>query len=394
MSGTGGTLSGGSLGGGSGGRAGADRGGQGPAGRDPQGGANSGATAGGDGGIASAGTGGGTAGSAQGGNAATAGSTGGTAGNAVAGSATDGGAGDGAAGEGNAGMPNLTPPLVFTRQSTPLDRELASLATNGDVIVAAGGSSLIFSDDGVTWEDADHPAYFVAYGNGTFVAVGVFGEVFLSTDGRTWTQTMMDIPGAEDLSFRTVSYGFGRFFATSTRLDPGVYLTTTNGTSWTSVAVQPPEIAATWRNVEETMAAGDLVIMSSALDGNYVTRDGDTWEQLPNWFSMVYDVTYGGDAYCLGGAMLPSLWSADGETWTRSMNGLPSNGVAYHAGAYYAVSIEGGVYASEDCLEWVPGAEPALPRYFGNFPFDLYAIRVHKDRLVIAGRNGAIYTAP
>jgi hypothetical protein len=353
------------------------------------GGGNAGLSTGGSGGAAQAGT------RPQAGTNA-GGAAGATGGEASGGAAGDGAAGEGAAGEG--GRPAFPPPVVFTTRSNPAIEDLESLATNGEVIVATGTSMLIYSEDGVTWQAPSPlvPAYHVAFGNGRFVATGYEGRAFVSSDGRSWTETGINATGATDLGFYRISYGFGRFFATNVELDPGTYVTTTDGVSWTLVTVQPPSVGSLWSRVVETSAAGNLLFMSSESlsAGNFVTRDGNTWEQLPNWFSMFYDATHDGQTYCLGAAMLPSVASADGENWTRGDNGLPSYGVTHRSGVFYAVSIEGYVFASYDCLEWGPGAEPPLPRYFDTFPFNLRAIRTHKDRLVIAARNGTIYTSP
>ena len=162
------------------------------------------------------------------------------------------------------------------------------------------------------------------------------------------------------------------------------------------VSVQPTDVGSVWTEVEETSAAGELVIMSSVSlsAGSFVTRDGETWERMPDLWSLLYDVTFDNGTYCAGAAMYPSARSSDGTTWTRPMLGWPSYGIANRAGIYYAVSYQGGVFASYDCLDWGPGAEPPLPKYSGSFDFNLRAIRVHKDRLVLAGNDGAIYTAP
>ena len=84
--------------------------------------------------------------------------------------------------------PDAGPPLArtFTQRTSPVSEDLEYLASSGEVVVAAGKAQLIFSDDGVTWSAPNPPvaANAVAFGGGTFVALGDPGVVFTSPDGK------------------------------------------------------------------------------------------------------------------------------------------------------------------------------------------------------------------
>src|SRR4030067_2523943 len=67
--------------------------------------------------------------------------------------------------------------------------------------------------------------YGVAYGNGTFVAVGYAGEIFTSSDGISWVSRTSGTSN----SLYDVTYYNGTFVAVGLA---GTILTSSNGTSW------------------------------------------------------------------------------------------------------------------------------------------------------------------
>jgi len=81
------------------------------------------------------------------------------------------------------------------------------------------------------WQSCSKPNEYgslsgVAYGNGTFVAVGSYGEILTSPDGVTWTRR--DSGTEKDLS--GVAYGVGTFIAVGSY---GEILTSPDGLAWT-----------------------------------------------------------------------------------------------------------------------------------------------------------------
>ncbi len=307
--------------------------------------------------------------------------------------------------EQNGGGKRATPPaLTFTARVTNTDADFQALATNGNVIVATGPSVLLYSEDGVTWQEpAEHlPAHSVTYGNRRFVATGPDSQAFVSNDGIAWITTDMNPSGMTDFWATGISFAFDRFYATSPELEPGTYVASTDAVIWELVTAEPSSVSTTWSSMEHTSAAGALLVMSSGIlsNGNFATFDGSTWEPIPGFSPVIFDMVHDGQRYCAA-TSFSSAVSEDGRTWSPTTTiGLGIYGVTRYADAFYGVSSGGKVLASYDCLKWGPAADPPLPAtYYFEFgmmtlPLDLHAIRVHKDRLVVAGRNGTIFTSP
>ena len=108
----------------------------------------------------------------------------------------------------------------------------------------------------------------VAYGNGTFVAVGNWGTIVTSSDGINWS--WRDSRTTNFLA--AVTYGNGTFVAVGAAI-----VTSTDGVHWTR---------------------------RSDGNGNYL-----------------YGVTYTNDRFVAVGMGSAILQSSDGEHWSRSMSG-------------------------------------------------------------------------
>lgn len=312
---------------------------------------------------------------------------------ASAGTSADGGAdGSGGAGEASAGAaPKLA--LTFTARASPVSGNLEGLATNGDVIVAVGSHQLIYSDDGVSWSAPEPavPVNAIAYGGGTFVALGDQG-VYTSNDGKIWTAS-----STATTDFRSVAYAFGQFYRTAFSVAGSAPAVSPDGVTWGGAGIKfsDPSYAPDWSNMSLTGSAGSFVYASTSWSTpghNFGSTDGKTWYVIQDWTSLTYDVTYDGATYCSVGAYSGGA-SQDAKTWTKTAAGMRS--VTSLNGVFYAVGGFGAVRASRDCLKWEAGAAPPLPDYLPNSTqAGLDRIRVHKDKLVIVGDGGQIYTSP
>ena len=120
--------------------------------------------------------------------------------------------------------------------STPTTRALRGVAFGNNRFVTVGNlGTMIMSEDGITWANIVSGTadifHAVAYGNGSFVAVGfasdamAFSAIWTSPDGMNWTQRTP--PSAQTL--RAITYGNGRFLAVG---DQGTVLQSGLAADW------------------------------------------------------------------------------------------------------------------------------------------------------------------
>lgn len=163
----------------------------------------------------------------------------------------------------------------------------------GGRFVAVGGLSgglssstrAMTSPDGITWAPAaSNPTpgnyYAVAYGNGTYVAVGAGGAtggvIMTSPDGSTWTDRSGSLPaGTEANQWRGVAYGDGRFVAVAQSGTERI-ITSADGVTWTT---RPTPADNQWYSV----AYADRMFVSVAQTGsaNQVMTSGELFPAAP-----------------------------------------------------------------------------------------------------------------
>jgi len=185
--------------------------------------------------------------------------------------------------------------------------ETDPLATYPDIVqrkIVVNGSAYYLDN----WQSCSKPIEYgslddVAYGAGSFVAVGDMGEILTSPDGITWTER--DSGTEKDL--RGVAYGAGTFVAVG---DKGEILTSPDGITWTEMT---------------SGAEKDLL-----------------------------GVAYGNGRFVAVGSYGEILTSPDGITWTRRDSGTERsfNGVAYGNGIFVAVGQMGEILTSPDGITW------------------------------------------
>ncbi len=124
----------------------------------------------------------------------------------------------------NAGIFTSPDGLIWTQQNTGLGAAgnmmpLYSVAFGAGKYVVVGGNSLsnqsiiLTSPDCITWTKQVTPTpnalFGVAYGSGTFAAVGLSGTIITSPDGITWTA----LPAIATGHIRDITFANNRFVA-------------------------------------------------------------------------------------------------------------------------------------------------------------------------------------
>jgi len=331
--------------------------------------------------------------SGGGGSGGSAGVTGGSGGSGGGGGSID-------AGDAAADVPTTPPlqPLTWTRRTAPTTRDLRALASNGDLIVAVGTDVILTSTDGVTWTSQSLPANAatqfeaVAFGAGTFVAGGRESDLVTSPDGITWTKA--DVPVTR--VFNGVTFALGRFFVTLTTA--GEYYDSPDAVTWTRRLV-PSNVATNDWSAMLSFSANGVVFASGAWSvagHNWRSSNGTAWQPIPSWSSIAYDAAYGNGRFCVSAAYGEVRGSTDGTTWTKVSvpggGGDTMHGVVFATDRFIVVSNTHGPFVSNDCFAWSTGADPPIT----DLPSStlLYAIRLHKDKIIIVGFTGVILTAP
>ena len=211
----------------------------------------------------------------------------------------------------------------------------------------------VFSADGLTWERApDLPLMqrptALLHANGQFVAVGEFGNIATSQDGRTWTGRSR----ATSSNLRGIAYGDGTFVAVGNN---GTNLTSAGGTFWTG--------------------------HKSGTDNN------------------LREVTYAGGQFVAVGSGGTIVTSPNGADWLAPVSGTAEDlwGAAYGNGMFVCVggNTSGdrhrfAIVTSSDGANWATRlSEPVLNR----LSFELHAVTYGNGRFVAVGRPAAIFTS-
>ena len=244
----------------------------------------------------------------------------------------------------------------WTKSSLPTtssDRyfDLVSVSYCNDRFIAAGrtgGSygAIFYSLDGITWRRSGLPVDTTTcspcYGNGKYVVMGNGTSYFYSTNGTNWTAGTM--PGANTEKWY-VAFGNGRFVAVrNVSSDTGgtqaAY--SEDGVDWTEVELP---IKSTWNSI--AYGNGKFVIKDWYNTHCILySEDGVNWTQatIPS-SGITEDFHY--LFYVNGLFMITTynnelLYSKDGVNWSVSPDTLPGEllGIAYGDSKYVAAMGE------------------------------------------------------
>lgn len=294
--------------------------------------------------------------------------------------------------------------LVFLERDSHVSAYLRSVAWGNGTYVAVGGSGTIVSSaDGRLWTALQlrtNDLYSVAFGNGRFVAVGTGASVLVSTNGLDWLEIAVPLPpAAADCVLRKVAFGNRTFIAEGyhSGSDPwarrGLLALSLNGFNWKTTTTMPPHNDPT----AGPLCAGPDTFIAGGT-GLFTSADGMSWtERVPQMpFSVL---AYGSRHYlALDASSEPHQRSAatsnDGKTWNLVAMPYPLKGVsglAWGAGSFLSAgTINGVAYVGEspDGVNWHTGVLSS-PRttFLGGSLFDIV---FGADSFVLVGTNGLI----
>lgn len=226
----------------------------------------------------------------------------------------------------------------------------------------------IFSQ-GQNWVKADTPSFGVdsnrvtriCFGNGMFVATGLYGKIAYSSDANTWVQaSTTNFGGSEHV--RSVTYINGEFIAVG---DTGKVAFSTDGDTWT---LSDPGLD--WGDVivhdivARTIGVTTTYIVSGAGGRMAFSTDGDNWTNITmhSLGSTHITALCSGDKY-VAAAYEGIEYSMDAVSWTPASGTILSEsywGLAYGNGIYVAVGTNGVILYSSDGMTWSQASTPSF----------------------------------
>jgi hypothetical protein len=256
---------------------------------------------------------------------------------------------------------------AVTSNSAPIfNYGIYSVAYGNNTYVAGGNTRIAYSSNGTTWTDSTGISgswiiYGITYGT-QFIAVGYDsngGVIFNSSNGTSWSNVSTTNFGTNRI--RDVAYGGGTYVAVGSS---GKIAYSTDGTTWTPVT-DSTFGSSTIYGI--TYGGGKFVAVGN--DGKMAySTNGTTWTAVTtSTFSTttIYGITYGGETgkekfIAVGGGISQQIaYSTDGVTWTRASfsyydGGLLDslNRVTWGGNKFVAVASKGIMYYSLDGIYW------------------------------------------
>lgn len=283
----------------------------------------------------------------------------------------------------------LTSPdgLVWTRRSIGTAVSLETIVFAAGQFVAAGdpdrltGEPVLFvSFDGIGWSRAHAKLPLnaiiegLAYGNGRFVAIDLYGHSLSSTDGMEWQPGSWSAPAGDYLD--AIAFGSGKFVVSS-RTDR--IWTSTDGIQWTQGSSSVSGGMSSLAFGNGLFVGGGPLARNSPLDQAVVATspDGVKWTShaLQSLRSGGPRLTFlNGTFHLSDGA--DHLVSTDGASWQqRNFDQRGAWILGYGGGRYVALGYLGVSFCSRDGLSWVrTGREASASLASVSFASDRFLV--------------------
>ena len=257
--------------------------------------------------------------------------------------------------------------------------DIRGITYGGGTFIAVGDHGKIStSTDGINWNAVTPLEYqrtlkSIAYGDGTFI-VTHSNDVSYSTDnGQTWTdvEDVFAEGGWTSPSIRDIAYGGGTFVAVG---DNGrIAYSSNGGRNWTEVA------NSTFGDTKiNSVAFGNNTFVAVGHTGKaaYSTNNGATWTAVANsTFGSdecgdynIFGIGYGNGTFVMAGMNGKTAYSTNGTSWTAANATSTTatstlNGIAFGANTFVAVGDLGTIVRSTDNgKNW--GGKETHPLYY------------------------------
>ncbi|MCX7708240.1 MAG: hypothetical protein N2484_00130 [Clostridia bacterium] len=241
-----------------------------------------------------------------------------------------------------------------------------------DFAVLRSDRMAMFSRNGIDWETVG-PAPVrmnsVAYGNGTYVAVGDEGFIYTSSDRRNWNR----VPQVTTRALTSVISSRGMFVAVG---EAGTILTSAEGATWTEVQSTPQvTLNRVVASPTEFIAVGDNgAIMKSATAAEWAVEPPLT--SLP-----LNDIAVSPDTMVAVGAQGTVLTASRTRAWRKEAAPTSSDlrAVAYGNGRFVTA---GSIFTSADGSAWAEATVSVGDPLFG--------VAFANNTFLLGGANGVL----
>jgi len=204
---------------------------------------------------------------------------------------------------------------------------------NGRFVAGGMYGKIAWSENGIDWTEVDSKftskstdvIYDIAYGNGTFVAVGgetssdswtsAYKLVYSNTRGTSWTIGTTGISG--EGSFGSVTFGNNIFLAGGSK---GLIISSQDGKTWKTVATN---IFGGTYLVENLAYGNNTFVATSRSKIAYSTNNGANWtiiddEKRPFDYEFINRIVFGkGKFVAISNSFSAHVaYSVDGKNWT------------------------------------------------------------------------------
>ena len=237
---------------------------------------------------------------------------------------------------------------TWESQKSGTSRRLYGIAWSGSRYVAVGEDGLIVtSTDALVWSvrsaEIDYNPFFqdVIWNGSLFVATG--STIITSEDGVTWTEANHSASG----SIRFLSWNDDLLVASEGGATTYIH-TSTDGINWTAHATAISNIGGIVWNGSQFVAVSNAAV--------YTSTNGVDWAEIgsPNLNLATREIIWDGGQFVgaeAGGLIVTSF---DGVNWTsQTTNNTESlNSIAAHGGQYVAVGWAGLILTSTDVATW------------------------------------------
>jgi len=249
--------------------------------------------------------------------------------------------------------------IVSAQQKTYGTGEDNQAASGRFVSISSGGTAVVYSSDGVNWDQTSLPSsgdwISIAAGNNRFVAIRNSSNAAASSlDGITWTARTL--PASRQ--WNAVVYGGGIFVAVAGNFDAGAI--STNGTTWT--ATELPDIGDSSFNEWVDIAYGKNIFVALSNSGNFVATG--TYNSTTNaitWTGRTMDV----------------IDDSSAKSWQS---------IAYGNNRFVAISNTGDIGYSFDSINWLPAT---MPKQDGSTAHNWKKIRYAQGVFFAVGDTGS-----